>query len=61
MCDQDAFDDILQYERTSALSRRQFGSLAAGAGLASLFAPVANAAQTEGKDLQRSQGVGMGH
>ena len=52
MCDQDAFDDMIQYERRSpALSRRQFGSLAAGAGLLSLL-PVANAAETEGHDVE---------
>jgi carboxymethylenebutenolidase len=52
MCDQDAFDDIIQYERRSGLSRRQFGSLAAGAGLMSLLTPVANAAETTGADVE---------
>ncbi len=52
MCDQDTFEDMIQYQRqSSALSRRQFGSLAAGAGLLSLL-PVANAAETEGHDVE---------
>ena len=52
MCDQDAFDDMIQYERRSpALSRRQFGGLAAGAGLLSLLS-VANAAETDGHDVE---------
>jgi carboxymethylenebutenolidase len=52
MCDQDAFEDMIRYERRSGLSRRQFGGLAAGAGLLSLLTPVANAAETTGTDVE---------
>jgi len=53
MCDQDAFDDMIRYERRSpALSRREFGSLAAGAGLLSMLSPVAHAAETSGHDVE---------
>jgi len=41
MCDDDSFDDMVaQRQRSEALSRRSFGSLALGAGIATL-APVA--------------------
>jgi carboxymethylenebutenolidase len=53
MCDQDTYQDAIQYERRSgALSRREFSGLAAGAGLASLFSRVANAADTKGTDVE---------
>jgi carboxymethylenebutenolidase len=53
MCDQDNFDDMVQYQRRSAiLSRRQFGGLAAGAGLLSLVPAGAYAAQTIGADVE---------
>jgi carboxymethylenebutenolidase len=51
MCDQDAFDDMIQYERRSGLSRRQFGSLAGGVGLMSLLTPALGA-ETTGADVQ---------
>src|SRR5689334_654313 len=38
MCDDDSFDDMVAYRlRRSELSRRAFGSLSLGAGLASLL------------------------
>jgi carboxymethylenebutenolidase len=52
MCDQDAFDDMIRYERRSGLSRRQFGGLAAGAGLLSLLTPPADAAETTGAGVE---------
>jgi carboxymethylenebutenolidase len=53
MCDQDNFDDIVQYQRRSAiLSRRQFGGLAVGAGLVSLVPAGAYAAETTGADVE---------
>lgn len=52
MCDQDTFDDIVQYQRRAAtLSRRQFGGLAVGAGLVSLVPAGAYAAATTGADV----------
>ncbi len=52
MCDQDNFDDIVQYQRRAAgMSRRQFGALGVGAGLLSLIPAGAYAAQTTGADI----------
>ena len=51
MCDQDFFEDALQYERRTTLSRRQFGSFAAGASLLSLLPRAADAAETAGSDV----------
>ncbi len=53
MCDQDSFEDMLAYElRQPELSRRRFGALTFGAGLASLVAPVANAAEVKDSDVE---------
>jgi carboxymethylenebutenolidase len=44
MCDNDAIEDIIRYQRKSPqVSRRQFGALTLGAGFVSLLPPVANA------------------
>jgi len=44
MCDQDAFDDMVEYQlRASGLSRREFGRLSLGAGLAVALPAVAGA------------------
>jgi len=44
MCDQDHFeDDLKEYAERGLVSRRQFGALAAGAGLAFMLPAVANA------------------
>jgi len=51
MCDQDDFDAMMNYAHRAALSRRQFGAWSAGAGLASLIPPVANAAEVTGADV----------
>ncbi len=58
MCDQDDFDRM-DYARRSALSRRQFGLLTVGAGLASLLPPPANAAAITGApvDIRTPDGV----
>jgi carboxymethylenebutenolidase len=46
MCDHDSLDDMLEYElRAGGLSRRRFGALTLGAGLLSVLAPVAGAAE----------------
>jgi carboxymethylenebutenolidase len=37
MCDHDSLDDMIEYQRRSGLSRRQFGALTVGAGLVSLL------------------------
>lgn len=58
MCDQDDFDRM-DYARGSALSRRQFGLLTVGAGLASLLPPPADAAPVTGApvDVRTPDGV----
>ncbi len=44
MCDQDHFeDDVKEYTERGLVTRRQFGTLAAGAGLAFMLPAVANA------------------
>lgn len=46
MCDNDAFDDMIEYQlKSKELSRRRFGALTLGAGVISLLPPVAGAAQ----------------
>jgi len=51
MCDNDALDDMVEYQLKSGLSRRQFGALTVGAGLASVLAPVANAAEVKDSEV----------
>jgi carboxymethylenebutenolidase len=52
MCDNDAMDDMLEYTlRSGGLSRRQFGALTVGAGLASVLPAVANAAEVKDSDV----------
>jgi carboxymethylenebutenolidase len=46
VCDQDAFDAMTEYQlKSGALSRRQFGALAVGAGVLSLLPAVAAAVE----------------
>jgi len=53
MCDQDTFDDIVRFQRRSAVvSRREFGALGMGAGLLSLVPAGAYAAATSGADVE---------
>lgn len=58
MCDQHDLDEM-DYARRTALSRRQFGFLAAGAGLASLLPSPADAAPVTGRsvDIRTPDGV----
>ncbi len=52
MCDNDSFDDMIEYgSGPGALSRRRFGALGLGAGVASLLPPVAGAAEVMGSDV----------
>jgi carboxymethylenebutenolidase len=48
MCEQ---DDLDEFARRSALTRRQFGSMALGAGLAAMLPKAAQATETSGADL----------
>jgi carboxymethylenebutenolidase len=51
MCDNDALDDMVEYQLKSGLSRRQLGALKVGAGLASVLPPVANAAEVADSEV----------
>ena len=52
MCDNDAMDDMIEYNlRSGGLSRRQFGALTVGAGLASVLPAVAGAAEVKESDI----------
>jgi len=52
MCDNDTFDDMLEYElRTARVSRRGFGALTLGASFASLLPAVAGAVEVAGSDV----------
>jgi carboxymethylenebutenolidase len=60
MCDQDDFDQLVQYQRRgAALSRREFGALTIGAGLLSLVPVGAYAAETAGADVTITTPDGM--
>ena len=55
MCDNDAFDDMIQYQqRSGAVSRREFGAaaLTLGAGLNFMLPKVANAADTQESEVE---------
>ncbi len=53
MCENDDFDQFVQYQRRGpALSRREFGALSVGAGLLSLVPAGAYAAATTGADVE---------
>jgi carboxymethylenebutenolidase len=52
MCDDHAMDDMIKYRLKSAgLSRRQFGALTVGAGLATVLTPVASAAEVKESEV----------
>ena len=41
MCDRDTLEDTIEYQLRNGLSRREFGALTLGAGLTSMFVPIA--------------------
>lgn len=43
MCDHDSFDDIVKYQTRSGLSRRSFGALTVGVGVAAVLPPASGA------------------
>ncbi len=52
MCDNDSFDDMVEYElKSRGLSRRQFGALTAGAGMTALLPAVADAVDVTGSNV----------
>ncbi len=53
MCDHDSLDDMIDYQRRSGeLSRRRFGALAAGMGVAFALPRLADAAEVSGSDIE---------
>jgi carboxymethylenebutenolidase len=52
MCDQDSIDDMLEYSSRTDLTRRRFGALSLGTGLAMMLPLVANAAEVTEKDVE---------
>ena len=52
MCDHDSIEDIIAYQlKSAALSRRQFGALSVGTGLAALLPAIAGALEVQGADV----------
>jgi carboxymethylenebutenolidase len=51
MCDRDSIQDIIEYQLKSGLSRRQFGALTLGTGLASLLPTTVNALDTQDLEI----------
>jgi len=53
MCDNDLMDDMQEFTRRAGeLSRRQFGALSLGAGVAAMLPRLADAAETTGADVE---------
>ncbi len=53
MCDNDSFDDMIEYQlKSGGLSRRRFGALTLGAGLVTLLPPVVNAAEVQESEVE---------
>jgi len=51
MCDQDTLQDIEEFQRRAKLTRRGFGALSMGAGLAMLLPRAADAMEVTGSDV----------
>ncbi|MET0292356.1 MAG: dienelactone hydrolase family protein [Steroidobacteraceae bacterium] len=53
MCDQDSFDDMLQYDlKAVELSRRRFAALGVGLGASSLLPRIAGAVEVKDQDVE---------
>jgi carboxymethylenebutenolidase len=52
MCDNDSFDDMIEYQLKTGMSRRQFSALTLGAGVVSMLPAVAGAVETKGADVE---------
>ncbi len=53
MCENDSLDDMQEFTRRSGeISRRQFGALSLGAGVAAMLPRLADAAETTGADVE---------
>ena len=57
MCEQDDLDEFAR--RAGALSRRQFGAMALGAGLAAALPKLADAAETQGTEVNITTADGV--
>lgn len=52
MCDNDSFDDMIEYQRRSELSRRQFGAITMGSSLALMMPALAEAAEVKESEVE---------
>jgi len=60
MCDKDSIDDMIEYSSRNGMSRRQFGALSVGGGLAMALLPaVTNAVEVTGADVDVKTPDGM--
>ena len=59
MCDQDTQQDVEEFLRRSAITRRKFGTLAGSAGLAMMLPPVLNAQSVTETDVEITTADGV--
>src|ERR1700749_4875345 len=52
MCDNDSINDMIEYNRRTGLSRREFGALTLGAGLISALPASAATVETTGAEVE---------
>jgi carboxymethylenebutenolidase len=52
MCDNDSIHDILEFQRRTELSRRQFGAMTVGTGLMFMLPKLANAADVKESEVE---------
>lgn len=52
MCDNDSIDDMLEFQRRAELSRRQFGAMTVGTGLAFMVPRLADAAEVKESEVE---------
>jgi carboxymethylenebutenolidase len=52
MCDQDSVEDMLEYQRRTELSRRQFGAITVGTGLALMLPALTEAAEATESEVE---------
>jgi carboxymethylenebutenolidase len=59
MCDDDSMDDMIEFQRRAELSRRQFGAITIGTGLAMMLPSVAGAAEVKESEVEIKTPDGM--
>lgn len=52
MCDNDSIDDMLDFQRRAELSRRQFGAMTVGTGIALMLPTVTEAAEVKESEIE---------